>query len=285
MAAAGSPGRPAGGAQSIRRALAVLRLLAAGQEMGVRLTDLATASGLTRPTLHRILRVLVEEGAVEQDAETRHYMIGPDVSLFGLARKARFPIRALARPGLEQLCRAAGDTVFLTLRTRNDSICIDRLVGAYPLQVLALEVGARRPLGVGVSGVAMLAATPEDEAMAIIEANALRLARFQLTPRILAERVRQARLRGHAFAPIGIVRGTKAVAVAILDPAGRATAAISIAGMANRLGTAQMPSLTARMHEQAAAITRALAERGRPPPGRRSEPPGPRQRLIDVARD
>ena len=52
--------KPVDGAQSIRRALAVLRLLAAGQEMGVRLTDLAATSGLRRPTLHRILRVLVE---------------------------------------------------------------------------------------------------------------------------------------------------------------------------------------------------------------------------------
>ena len=72
----------------------MLRLLAAGQEMGVRLTDLAANSGLKRATLHRILRVLVEEGAVEQDPETRHYLIGPEVSLFGLARMGRFPIRA-----------------------------------------------------------------------------------------------------------------------------------------------------------------------------------------------
>ena len=121
--------KPVDGAQSIRRALAVLRLLAAGQEMGVRLTDLAATSGLRRPTLHRILRVLVEEQVVEQDSETRCYRIGPDLSLLGLARKSRFPLRSLVRPGLELLFREIGDTVFLSVRTGLDSICIDRVVG------------------------------------------------------------------------------------------------------------------------------------------------------------
>jgi DNA-binding IclR family transcriptional regulator len=51
------------GAQSIRRALAVLRLVAGGQETGVRLVDVVRGAGLSRPTAHRILRVLVEEGA------------------------------------------------------------------------------------------------------------------------------------------------------------------------------------------------------------------------------
>ena len=241
----------------------MLRLLAAGQEMGVRLTDLAANSGLKRATLHRILRVLVEEGAVEQDPETRHYLIGPEVSLFGLARMGRFPIRGLARPGLEQLCRQVGDTVFLSLRIGTDSICIDRLVGSWPLQVLALEVGARRPLGVGVSGVAMLAAMPRDESAQIISGNAIRLERYRLEGETLADKVRLARQRGYAYAPNGIVRGTRAVAVAVLDTSGHPIAAISIAGMANRLTAARIPEIVARLQDQTAGLSRLLVERSR----------------------
>ena len=241
----------------------MLRLLAGGQEMGVRLTDLAATSGLKRATLHRILRVLVEEGAVEQDPQTRHYLIGPEVSLFGLARMGRFPIRGLARPGLEQLCRQLGDTVFLSLRTGTDSICVDRLVGSWPLQVLALEIGARRPLGVGVSGVAMLAAMPEDQSARIIAGNVIRLERYRLDGETLADQVRLARQRGYAYAPNGIVRGTRAVAVAVLDTSGHAIAAISIAGMANRLTAARIPEIVARLHEQTAGLSRLLVESGR----------------------
>jgi DNA-binding IclR family transcriptional regulator len=257
-----APARPVDGAQSIRRALAVLRLLAAGQEMGVRLTDLAATSGLRRPTLHRILRVLVEEQAVEQDPETRCYRIGPDLSLLGLARKSRFPLRTLARPGLELLCREIGDTVFLSVRTGLDSICIDRVVGTWPLQVLALEIGARRPLGVGVSGVAMLAAMPPAEALRIIEANAVRLERYGLAGAALVDAVRLARERGYAFAPNGIVRSTRAVAAAVLDGADQAVAAISVAGMANRLTAARLPSIVTLLRRQTGKIAEALADRG-----------------------
>ena len=144
------PEASVGGAQSIRRGLRILRILAIGQEQGVRLTDIVRESGLSRPTAHRILRVLVDEGAVEQDASTRRYMIGQEVSLLGLARTRRFPIRSVADPFLRALAEEVGDTVFLTLRSGHDSICVDRKVGAYPVKVLSIEVGARRPLGVGV---------------------------------------------------------------------------------------------------------------------------------------
>ncbi len=241
----------------------VLRLLAAGQEMGVRLTDLAASSGLNRATLHRILRVLVDEGAVEQDPQTRRYMIGPEVSLFGLARTARFPIRGLARPGLEHLCSQVGDTVFLSLRTGGDSICIDRLVGSWPLQVLALEVGARRPLGVGVSGIAMLAAMPENEARQVIADNGIRLQGYGLDGDAVTEQVRMASAQGFTYAPNGIVRGTRAVAVAVLDPAGCAIAAISIAGMANRLTAARLPQIVCLLQEQTASLRLLLSERAR----------------------
>jgi len=176
----------------------VLRLLAAGQEMGVRLTDLAASSGLNRATLHRILRVLVDEGAVEQDPQTRRYMIGPEVSLFGLARTARFPIRG-----------------------------------------------------------------PEDEARQVIAENGIRLQGYRLDGDAVAEQVRMARAQGFTYAPNGIVRGTRAVAVAVLDPAGHAIAAISIAGMANRLTAARLPQIVCLLQEQTASLRLLLSERAR----------------------
>jgi len=254
---------PTAGAQSLRRAITVLRALAASQETGVRLTDLATSTGLSRPTLHRILRVLVEEGAVEQDAQTRRYMIGPEMPLLGLARKSRFPIRQLALPYLQNLSRQVGDTIFLSLRTGFDSICVERVVGTYPLQVLALEVGARRPLGIGVSGVAMLAALPKELAESIISTNERRLELNRMDPATLAERVVLARSRGYAYAPSGIVKGTKAVAVPVADPANQVAAAISVACMADRLTPARLPWIVETIRERAAELSHRLEERSR----------------------
>lgn len=248
------------GAQSIRRAVTILRLLAVGQEQGVRLTDIVEESGLNRPTVHRILRVLTEEGAVEQDADSRRYMIGQEVSLLGLARSARFPIRAIADPYLQYVCEHAGDTVFLTIRNGSDSICVERKTGSYPVKVLSIEVGARRPLGVGVGGLALLAFLSEEEATTIIKANEQRLARHKLTPARLIERVRQTRSRGYAYTDVGVVPGTRAIAVPVLDHRREPVAAISIAATTARLPTARLATLVELMKEQAGLISRRLVE-------------------------
>ena len=152
-AAQGTPGRAAAdagsqGVQSVRRALAVLRLVATGQEQGVRLTDIATMSGLSRPTVHRLLRVLMEETAVEQDASTRRYLVGHELSLLGLARTDRFPLRAIAEPYLAGARRRGR-------RHRVPQHASRRRLGVHrapsraidPIQVLSINLGVRRPLG------------------------------------------------------------------------------------------------------------------------------------------
>ena len=247
------------GAQSVRRALAVLRVLATGQERGVRLIDVASHTGLNRPTVHRILRVLVEEGAVEQDPSTRRYLIGGEVSLLGLARSTRFPIRAIAEPHLRHLSEVLGDTAFLTIRNGPDSICIDRRPGSFPVKVLSIEVGARRPLGVGVSGLVLLAALPPEEAEKIVRQNARRLHELQIDTDDLLARSRHAGVQGFAYAKVGVVPGSRAVAVPVLAN-GRTVAGLAIATITERLPETRVALVLHHMNECAALIGTQAAE-------------------------
>ncbi|MEO8117811.1 MAG: IclR family transcriptional regulator [Rhodoferax sp.] len=242
------------GAQSVRRALAMLRVVATGQERGVRLTDVVTGTGLNRPTVHRILRVLVEEGAVEQDSATRRYLIGGEVSLLGLARSARFPIRAIAEPHLRHISEVLGDTAFLTIRNGDDSVCIDRWPGSFPVKVLSIEIGARRPLGVGVSGLVLLASLPEAEAAEVVRRNAHRLQALHIDPAALLERAAQTRKQGYAYAPMGIVPGSRAVAVPIRLPDGRTVAGLAIATITERLPKDRVQAVVSHLAERAAQI-------------------------------
>ncbi|MGN5478595.1 IclR family transcriptional regulator [Cupriavidus basilensis] len=196
------------GVQSIRRALAILRILAAGQEHGVRLVDVVTSTGLSQPTAHRILRVLIAEGAAEQDPETRRYVIGNEVSLLGLARVARFPLRAAAEPYLQYLSETLGDTIFLTIANGDDSVCIGRWPGSYPVKVLSIDVGARRPLGVGVSGLVLLSSRTDDEIRSIVQRNAKRLAALKVDPEELIARTHTVREQGYGYTAKGVVQGS-----------------------------------------------------------------------------
>ena len=260
--AAGAPAVPSGvqsGAQTVRRALGLLRLVATGQEAGVRLTDLAQMSGLSRPTVHRLLQVLIDEGAVEREPRSRCYRIGPELQLLGLARAGSVPIRAVADPLLRDLARAVGDTAFLTVRHGADSVCVARHLGQHPIQVLAIEVGVRRPLGASVSGVVLLAGMEEAASTSLVENNRPRLERLGLATAEVLQRVEAARLRGHDHAPRGVVPGTAALAVPVHD--GRqVVAAISIAAMADRLRDRRCAEVLLEMRQCAQLIARRLHE-------------------------
>ncbi|MBA2964999.1 MULTISPECIES: IclR family transcriptional regulator [Ramlibacter] len=248
------------GAQSLRRALAVLRLVAETQERGIRLVDLVAGTGLNRPTVHRMLQVLREEGVVEQDGETRRYRVGAELALLGMARGSRFPIRGVAEPFLYELAAKVGDTVFLTIRQGGDSVAIDRVTGNYPIQVLATETGVRRPLGAGVAGVVILASLPGAEATALAAGNARRLTRLGLTVAGLQERVEEARALGYAWAPMGVVPNTSAVAVPVVDELGKPLAAVTVAAMADRLSRERLPVVVTALRDTARRIARRRSE-------------------------
>jgi DNA-binding IclR family transcriptional regulator len=109
---------------------------------------------LTRPTVHSILYGLIEEGIVERSDRSGHYAIGRQVPELALARQSPSPLLIAAEPSLARVSAALGDTLFLTVRTGFDTLCVARRIGPYPIQVLSIEVGARRPLGVSSAGVA-----------------------------------------------------------------------------------------------------------------------------------
>jgi DNA-binding IclR family transcriptional regulator len=259
----------ADGAQSVRRAMAILRLVAAGQDRGVRLTDVAAMSGLTAPTVHRFLKVLMDETAVEQDPTTRRYRIGHEITLLGLARPGGVSIRAIAEPYLAALAANVGDTVFLSVRHGADSVSIARHLGSHPIQVLSIDVGARRPLGASVSGIVLLAGMPPDEARALTQRNEKRLKGSGRSVKDVLAAVDACRAQGYTYAQAGVMPGTSAMAVPILDPAGTLVAAISIATLAERLPRDRVRGVLAKMQEQVRLVTVRLREIERARPTRR----------------
>ncbi|MGW1419358.1 IclR family transcriptional regulator [Bradyrhizobium manausense] len=227
---------PRQGAQAIRRALSVLRILAAGREDGVPLAEVVQATGLTRPTVHRIVHVLIEEGIVERHGKTGRYAIGNQVPELALARPQPSPLLVAAGPSLRRASMEIGDTLFLTMRTGNDTLCVDRRIGAYPIQVLSIEVGARRPLGVSSAGVAILAALPAPDARKIVAANEKRFEAYRTDVATVMGEITAARRLGYGMREIGLVQGTKSISTWIKTLDGRPAAAMTVSAVRTRLG-------------------------------------------------
>jgi DNA-binding IclR family transcriptional regulator len=245
----------------VRRALAVLRVLAAGRETGLPLSEVVAATGLTRPTAHRLVQVLIEEGIVERNAKSNRFAIGQQVPELALARQSRSALIVASEPYLSRLSREVGDTLFLTVRTGLDSLCVARLIGTYPIQVLSIEVGARRPLGVSSAGIAILAAVPPAEARQIIGKNQVRFGAYRTTPAIALDQIAAARQRGFGIHHIGLVPGTKAISAAIRGIDGRPLAAITIAAIRSRLGPRREGELGEALKSAARSIEKILYQR------------------------
>lgn len=254
----GSPTR-SDGTQSIRRALAILDALAIGRDRGVRLVDVTRRTGLSRPTAHRILRVLVEESVVEQDAATKRYAIGAQVGMLALARSARSPLLRTAEPLLQAACDKIGDTIFLTIQVGLDTLCIARRLGKFPVQVLMIDAGERRPLGMSSAGLAMLATLDPTEVNGIVAKNSERLASYRMPPARAFGLIAEARASGYVLRNRGLVPGTKVISVAIPSSTVSPLAALSIAGIDRRMGPTRIPGIVDFLISCAGTITTALS--------------------------
>jgi DNA-binding IclR family transcriptional regulator len=250
---------PRAGAQVVRRALSVLRIIAAGRESGVPLAEIVRATGLTRPTVHRLVHVLIEEGIVERSARTARYAIGGQVPELALARPQPSSLQRVAEPHLSALSAQLGDTLFLTVRTGLDTLCVARRMGGYPVQVLSIEVGARRPLGVSSAGVSILATLPAAELRRILNANATRLADWRTDQSTVMAQVSAARRRGYALRDVGIVPGTRSLSASIRPTDNRAAAALTLSAIRSRLNPRREAEIAEALRGAAAAIEKATA--------------------------
>jgi DNA-binding IclR family transcriptional regulator len=120
------------------------------------LIELATDSGIDKSTAARLLAFLAERELVVRDPVTRRYAPGRALLALGAAALQRSDLRAGARPYLERLRAATGETVTLHVRVRDAFVCIDGLEGPSPVR-RAVPLGESIPLYVGVTGKAILA--------------------------------------------------------------------------------------------------------------------------------
>ena len=214
----------------------ILRHLASRNREGLRLIDLVEALQLEQPTVHRMLKSLVAESLVMQDPQSKRYFLGQRMYEFGLAASQRFDFRSLCGPVLSSLARLTGDTIFLTSRSGNESVCLERREGTSPVKVFTLAVGDRRPLGAGASSMALLSAYPLTEIRDLIFSNAARLAEFgEGNPQDLLSRVETAKRLGYSVRDLPNFEGIRAIGVPVFDFEGRPIAAISISTLTARL--------------------------------------------------
>ncbi len=225
------------GTQSIQRAIDILHEIASCADTeGLRLSDLCSRTGLERPTAHRIVTCLEENQMLVRPPKSRSYQLGPAIYHLGLAATQHHSLSNTCAFALDSLAAETGNTVFLTIRNGNDSVTIDRRVGTFPIQALSLNVGARRPLGIGAGSLAILAALPDAEARTIIAENAGRFGPYtDLDGEGLNALVSQARIDGYVLNVGHVTAEITALGTPIRNAHGAPIGAISVAAIQSRM--------------------------------------------------
>ena len=235
------------GTQCLKRALDLLRLVARHEETGVRLSALVKEAAIPAPTAHRILSLLVNQGFLSFDSLSHHYHVG--FGLFQLGALARqYQIRERLRPLMEKIAQATGDSVYLLVPIGSESLCVDRVEGRYPIRALTLDVGVRRPMGIGAGSVALLAFLPQDRTDEILAVNRCCYhehikADDHLNEAVGLDRIvsmiREARKLGYAVSVGEFIRGVTAVALPVFDLNGQLTASISVSAISRRMSSSR----------------------------------------------
>jgi DNA-binding IclR family transcriptional regulator len=247
------------GAQSVERALKLLKLISARNRDGIRLIELVELSRLQKPTVHRLLKQLVASGMLMQ-APDKRYRLGQFSYELGLSAALHFRMRETCEPYLQRIAVETGDTAFLVVRSGTDSFCVDRKTGSFPIKVFSVEVGNRQPLGVGGGGLALLSFLPDSEIDEVLEANDARLSSYGgMTNAALRDLIGLTRERGYSVISDYAVAGVTGVGRAVLDRTGRPLAAISVSTVSQRMDKARQHTVSQILKQEVTALAEALA--------------------------
>lgn len=252
--------RAPGGTQSVQRAAMLLRIIASHNRTGLRVVDLCELTGLRRPTVHRLLQCLANEKLVTRNMRTRNYHLGQLLYELGVTAAPAIKLEDLCRSDIRALAEVTGDMAFLTLRSGLDAVCIDRQEGSFPIRTYTLEVGTRRPLGVGAGSLAILSALPGEQISEVVQQNRARLPAYNgLTAKELLRLVRQTQNRGFVVHD-GSVSGARAVGVALIDATGSPFAALSVSAITARMQQTRWAEIVKLMRHHAQVIQKSIEE-------------------------
>lgn len=237
---------------SVQKACRILRSLSTPKT--ARLTDIATATSINKATALRILEILAGEGYVRRNDDNKTWSLGEEAYVIAASLGRSDDLRSTARAALVRLAAKSGDTVLLSIRSGMESVCVDREVGDFPIRANFLDIGTRRPLGVGAGSLALLAWASDEEIAALLPLIKPLIAPFpKLSVKLVEQEIERSRKRGYTLVLNTLVEQMGAIGVPVLSARGAPIAALSIAALSERI-SARKNSMVEWLQQEAASI-------------------------------
>ena len=218
-----------------------MNLLVCLAEAPLTVVELSDSTGISKPTVYRILHTLDSGGFVVRDHDNRKYILGP--ALIGLGRATRNSAELIryARPTLIELSKKYNETVNLGVLSYGKVIYLSTLESRQQLRVtipMTIENNAHTT----ALGKTILSAMDEESALKIISSmyatKANQTSRYSEAEFI--EYIRAIRAEGFAIDNEDDDVGFRCVAAPILNLSGDPIAAISISAPTSRVSLEEL---------------------------------------------
>lgn len=232
--------------QSVDRAFSLLEHLADGGG-SLTLSELAARSALPMPTIHRLMRSLVNQGYVRQEP-SRRYAMGP--RMIRLGESASRMLGSWAAPRLNRLVEKFGETTNVAMLDGDSAVYVAQVPSPQSMRMFT-EVGHAVMLHCTGVGKAILSLLSDDEVLAVVGRTGMprrtehTITRAEALLRSLAE----VRERGYAVDDGEQELGVRCVAVPIRGLPFKA--ALSVSGPGSRVTMEQTATMAPVMQRTA----------------------------------
>ena len=198
-----------------------------GKELTV--TEINGLLSFNKASTFRIIKNLEEAGYLEKDPDTLKYRLGLRIYYLGSLAEPHGEIRRMARPFLDKLNEACGETVHLAVLHHGQALYLDKIEGKRTIRVIT-RIGMKLPAHCSGVGKVLLANLKEETLEGIITEKGLpRLTDNTITDlTALKAELAQIRKQGYAVDCEEIEEGLKCAASPLRNSNGEFVAAISI---------------------------------------------------------
>ena len=190
------------------------------------IADVAEATGLDRATARRCLLTLHEFGYADYDG--KFFNLTPRVLRLGMGALAALPLPQIVQPWLDHLSEQIGQSVSVSILDETEIVYVARAAQRRVMSI-GLMPGSRLPAHCTSMGRVLLAALPEDEARAVVEASDLtpRTPFSRTDPDEIMAAIAEARAAGHAAIDQEVELGLRSLAVPVINSRGQTVAALN----------------------------------------------------------
>lgn len=228
--------------QSVEKAVHILDILASSKG-SISLADLSKQSELSKSTVHRLLVTLVYCGLVEQDQETRQYMLGLRLFELGNAVPWRFDHK-IVHGYLDELNQLTKETIHLGILEQGEIVYVDKVESKETIRMHS-RLGARVPFYCTSLGKVLVAHLNDEELKNVLEETELhRFTEQTITnPAILRVHLALVKNQGYAVDDQEHEQHITCIGGPIFDHAGKAIAAFSVSGPTFRMTARRLTEL------------------------------------------